>query len=181
MINITGILFLFLCFRIFRLLIRMKQPVIFPVTEEDLQEIRIQPKKSVELPIINQQKTGLLWLGLTLLFLLILVVFDLLSTSKDLSYAVIPLLVLFTFNQVWNLFAIVENGVLCGGRFVSWKNIQSYHFEGIDQNHRFYGYSPEVNSGYELWITTKFSEVSCIVTSEAVKEKLAGILDGHVS
>lgn len=178
---INGILFLLLCFRFFRILIKMKQPAVFPVTEEDLKATRIQPKITVELPIISRQKTGLLKMGIVLLLLFSLMVIDLFSKSIALPYAIVIILALFNFNQFWNLFAIVEDGVLCGGRVVPWKSIQSYQFEQIDMNHHFYRDSPEVNIGYELWIITKYSEVSCIVTSEAVKEKLTGILDAHLS
>lgn len=177
---LTGILFLFLCFRFFRLVIKMKQPTVFPVTEEDLQAIRVQSKKTIERPVISQQKSALTWLGFNLSIFLILAVYSLLDTTINLSYAVPLILTLIYFNYIWNLFAIVEGGVLSGGKFVSWKNIQSYHFEEIDENHRFYGDSPEVNSGYELWIVTKYSEVSCVVTSVAVKEKLTGILDAYL-
>ncbi|MGN7387908.1 hypothetical protein [Sporosarcina sp. SAFN-015] len=177
---LAGILFLFLCFRFFRLVIKMKQPTVFPVTEEDLQVIRVQPKKTIERPIISQQKSALTWLGFNLSIFLILAVYKLLDTTINLPYDFVFIWALIYFNHIWNLFAVVEDGVLCQGKFVSWKNIHSYHFEEIDQNHRFYGDSPEVNSGYELWIMTKYSEVSCVVTSEVVKEKLAGILDAHL-
>jgi len=78
---------------------------------------------------------------------------------------------------LWNLFAVQEGGVLCGGRFLSWKKIQSYQFEPISPNQRLYGYNPEVNSGWELLIQTRLSAVSCIVTSEEVKEKLTRMLE----
>ncbi|MCG7344908.1 hypothetical protein MHZ92_12240 [Sporosarcina sp. ACRSL] len=180
---IVDLLFLlvfgYLCYRFFRLAIKMKQPAVFPITEEDLKAIRTQPQKAVNKPLLSHQKIGLLMMGLTLLFLLIVVIFILLDSTIQTSYFIIPLLTLLNFNQFWNLFAIVEDGVLCGGRFVQWKSIQSFQFEPIDTNHRFYGYAPEVNSGHELKIKTKFTEVSCIVTSEAVKEKLTGLLENH--
>ncbi|MGG0668685.1 hypothetical protein [Sporosarcina koreensis] len=177
---LTGTLFLFLCFRFFRLVIKMKQPIVFPVTEEDLQAIRVQPKKTIERPIVFEQKSALKWLGFSLAIFLIMAVYNLLDTTIHLPSAYVFIWSLINFNHIWNLFAVVEDGVLCGGKFVSWKNIRSYHFEEIDKHHRFYGDSPEVNSGYELWIMTKYSEVSCVVTSEVVKEKLAGILDAHL-
>lgn len=177
---LTGILFLFLCFRFFRLVIKMRQPTAFPVTEEDLQAIRVQPKKTIERPVISQQRSALKWLGFSLSIFLILAAYKLLDTTINLPYATVLIWALIYFNYIWNLFAFVEGGVLCGGKFVSWKSIQSYHFEEIDKNHRFYGDSPEVNSGHELWIMTKYSEISCVVTSEVVKEKLVGILDAHL-
>ncbi|MFS0689989.1 hypothetical protein AB1K89_12220 [Sporosarcina sp. 179-K 8C2 HS] len=182
---LTDILFLlllgYLCFRFIRLFINLKQLAVFPISEEDLKAIRTQPQKVVNWPVISHQKSGLFVMGLTLLSLLILLVFKFLDSTIQITYYIIPLFALFNFNQAWNLFAIVEDGVLCGGRFLPWKSIRSYQFEQIDTNHRFYGYSPEVNSGYELEMKTQYSTVSCIVTSEAVKEKLTGILDARLS
>ncbi|WP_252504373.1 DUF5673 domain-containing protein [Sporosarcina sp. Marseille-Q4943] len=182
---LTNILFLlllgYLCFRFIRLIIKLKRPAVFPITEEDLKAIRRQPQKAVNLPVISEQKSGFFVMGVTLLGLLLLAVFKLQDSTIQTPYLIIPLVALINFNQSWNLFAIVEDGVLCGGRFVPWKRIQSYQFEQIDTNHRFYGYSPEVNSGYELKISTRFFEVGCIVTSEERKEKLTKILDARLS
>lgn len=182
---ITSLLFLlgfgYIFYKFLRIVIKLKQPIVFPVTQEDLESIRIIPKKAVNLPILSHQKSGLLLTGITLLFILIILVLDIFKDSRLYSFFIIYIPFLFNFNQAWNLFTLVEEGVLCGGRFVLWKRIQSYHFKPIDVHSRFYGFSPEVNNGYELWITTKFSEVSCIVTSEDVKEKLAGILDERIS
>ena len=180
-----SLLFLFglgyIFFKFFRIVIKLKQPIVFPITEEDLKSIRIQPKKTVSLPVLSQQKSGLFITGYALLFILLLLFFDLFEGSRLYAFYIIFIPLYFNFNQTWNLFAIVESGVLCGGRFVPWKKVHSYHFEPIDINNRFYGFSPKVNAGYELWVTTKFSEVSCIVTSEEVKEKLTGILDERIS
>lgn len=181
---ITDILFLllfgYLCFWFYRLLIKMKKPLVFPVKEEDLKAVRRWPQKALDPPVISRQKSGLFVMGVALISLLLLLVFKLQDSTIQMPYYTIPFLVLLNFNQAWNLFAIVEDGVLCGGRFIPGKKIQSYQIIQIDMNHRFYGYSPEVNSGYELKIKTKLSGVSCIVMSEAVKEKLAGILDAHL-
>ena len=181
---IMSILFLlvlgYFCFRYVRLVIKIKQPAVFPVTEEELKAIRKQPQKPVSLPVLSHQKNSFILSGLTLVLLLMIAIYALNSTTGWPTFIIfIP--ALLNFNQFWNLFAIIEDGVLCGGRFVPWKSIQSYQFEPIDTNHRFYGYAPEVNSGYELKIKTKQSAVSCIVTSEEVKEKLAGILDARIS
>lgn len=181
---ITDILFWvvfgYLLFRFFQLVIKMKQPAIIPFTEEDLKSIRRYPQKTVGLPILSQQKTGLFLMGVMLIGLLVLAVLKAQDHTIQSPYYIIPLLAILNFNQSWNLFAIVKDGVLCGGKFVPWMRIQSYQFVPIDSNHRFYGYVPEVNSGYELQIKTKFTGAYCIVTSETVKEKLAVILDNNI-
>ncbi|BAQ10870.1 hypothetical protein OXB_2399 [Bacillus sp. OxB-1] len=181
---VTGILFL-LClgyfyYRFFRLLIKMKQSAVFPKTEEDWRTIRKQPQKAVDLPGISHQKTGFFMNGLTLLFLTIFVIGNLFSSNTNWPAYLVFIPIFFNLSQVWNLFAIVKDGILSGGRFVPWKSIRSYHFVPIDTNHRFYGYSPEVNGGYELKIQTKRSAVSCIVTSETGREKVAEVLDAHL-
>lgn len=45
---------------------------------------------------------------------------------------------------------------------------------------QFYGYSTEVNGGYELKISMKIFSTSCIVTSDEMKERLDRILTNHV-
>lgn len=163
-----------------RQIIKMNQTAAFPVTENDIKAIRRQPKAPIALPDISQQKTGLYLNGIVILILLFLLIAKILGYFSDWTYFSILFPMLLNFNQTWNVFAFMGDGVLCGGRFVPWKRIQSYEFEPIDKDHRFYGYVSEVNSGYELEIKTKLSSVNCIVTSEAAKEKLSGILDAQL-
>ncbi|WP_243458240.1 DUF5673 domain-containing protein [Sporosarcina sp. Te-1] len=164
-----------------RQVIKMKQAAVFPITEEDLKAVRRQPKKPIALPVISHQKTGLLINAFIILLLLFLVISKTLGYFNEWTYFSLLLPALINYNQTWNLFAIMEDGVLCGGRFVSWKRIQSYQFEPIDKDHRYYGYASEVNNSYELEIKTKLSSIACIVTSEAAKDKISGILDAHLS
>jgi hypothetical protein len=56
----------------------------------------------------------------------------------------------FYSHNLLNVFAIVEGGALSGSRFVAWKIMKSFDFIPIDENHKFYGYSKEVNNGYEF-------------------------------
>ncbi|MCG3087674.1 hypothetical protein [Sporosarcina cyprini] len=163
-----------------RQIIKMNQTAVFPVTEEDVKAIRRQPKAPIGLMGISHQKIGLYLNGslIALAFLL--------EISKKLGYFIdwtslsFILPGLINYNQTWNVFAIMDDGVLCGGRFVPWKRMQSYEFEPINKDHRYYGYVSEVNSGYELEIKTKLTYVNCIVTSEEAKEKLSALLDAHL-
>ncbi len=168
------------CFEFIRVLIKMKQPMLFPETKEEMVAIRKQPQKAVNLPTALHQKTGILLNAVTLLFVSSLVVFNLFSSNVHWTAYIIFIPALLTLGQAWNMFAIVKDGVLSGGRFVPWKHIRSYKFEPIDTNHRFYGYAPEVNSGYELKIETNRRSMSCLVTSETVKEKLVEVLNAHL-
>lgn len=158
----------------------MKQATVFPISEEDIKAIRRQPNRALDLPVLSHQKRGVRGLGLLLLLFLFLGVVDAYYGAAEWYHYALLLPASLGSNQAWNLFAIVEDGVLCGGRFVPWKRIQSYRFEELHMNHPAY-YSPEVGCAYELKIKTKLSAVTCIVTSEAAKEKVAGLLDAHVS
>ena len=77
------------------------------------------------------------------------------------------------------MFAVVDDGLLSGSRLIVWKKIKSFQFIPIDINHKYYGYSKEVNEGYELKIEGKIFSESCIVTSPEMKEKLTRILSEH--
>jgi hypothetical protein len=77
------------------------------------------------------------------------------------------------------MFAVVDGGLLSGSRLIVWKKIKSFQFIPIDINHKYYGYSKEVNGGYELKVKGKIFSESCIVTSPEMKEKLTRILSEH--
>jgi len=66
------------------------------------------------------------------------------------------LLPLINGENVLNVFAIQAEGILDRGRFVRWKRIKEYRFIPIDLSHKFYGYTNEVNDGYELLILRGF-------------------------
>lgn len=90
------------------------------------------------------------------------------------------LLLLFNSSNLLNGFSIIQDGLLTDGRFIPWKRIKEFKFVSIDINHRFYGYSKEVNGGYELKIKGKFFGSRCFVTTEEMKEKLFAIMSEHV-
>ncbi|WP_246943028.1 hypothetical protein [Bacillus pinisoli] len=75
-----------------------------------------------------------------------------------------------------HLFAVVEDGVLHGNRFVPWRQIQSFVFVPIYTLHMYYGYSQEVNDRYELILKKRLFTLSCIVASEEMKERLTQAL-----
>jgi len=49
---------LFLGIWYIRLLLKMRKPVVFPVTEEEWKAIRIRPEKPVGLPNVSNQRAG---------------------------------------------------------------------------------------------------------------------------
>ncbi len=188
MILVLKTVFLFvivhLCYQFIRLLVKMKKAKIFPITNEELVAIRTNPQKGVNLPTFSKQKLGIIVYSILLLFLIGLYITSVFLKDLDVSFY---LLVLFPLSvsynthsySLLNLFAIDDDGILNGARFVPWKRMKSFRFERIDVNHRYYGYSKEVNDGYELIVETKFSKISCIVTTDDSKEKLGKILCEH--
>lgn len=79
-------------------------------------------------------------------------------------------------DDILNLFAIVDDGILSGNRFISWNKIKDVQFIPIDMNHRFYGFNKEVNNGYELKVKGRFRSTSCVVMSDEMKDKLTEII-----
>lgn len=82
---------------------------------------------------------------------------------------------MFFFLCIFLKFAVVNDGILCGARFISWKNIKSYKLVKIDVNHKSYGYDKEVNDQYELRIKTKSFSHYCIITSQATQDRLLAL------
>lgn len=171
---------LYVGIRFVHVLIKMRKPVVFPVTVEDWEAIRMQPKKPIGRLAVSNQKTAVWIHSLFILIFTALVLYELFTPKCNTLFLFVFIPSLLNLPKLWNLFAVQEDGVLAGQRFVPWDRMQSYAFIPIDIHHRFYGYSPELNEGYELMIQTKWSEVSCLVTSEAVKEKLAQLLDENL-
>src|SRR5690606_27383198 len=83
------------------------------------------------------------------------------------------------YTEVLNLFAVLDDGFLVGGKFISWGRIKEYQFIPIDMNHRSYGYYREVNKAYELKIKEKFRTYSLIVMTEEMKGKLEQLLNNN--
>ena len=176
------ILSIVLCFYIIKfvqVLVKMNRKVLIPNHEADLKAIRVHVEKDVNAPTYASQKMGIIIY--TCLLLLILVLFILAVSFKIL---VTPLYVFIflpfmNFGNVINLFAVTDEGILVGNRFIAWEHIKSHKFVTIDVNHKFYGYSKEVDEKYELKIQTKGFPAYCIVTTNEMKEKLNNIMDKY--
>lgn len=171
---------LYLGIRFVQVLVKMRKPVVFPVTKEEWEGIRMIPQKPLGSPTISGQKMAVWFNSLFILFLSIVTIVEIAMLKRNLFTLFVLVPALFNLPKLWNLFVVQEQGILCGARFVPWHKIQSYQFIPIDIHHRFYGHSTELNKGYELMIQTKLSAVSCLVTTEAVKGKLAEMLDEQI-
>lgn len=168
------------CYKFVQLLIKMKQEVVLPTTNEEIMYIRKYPQKTVNFPTYSKQKVGIIVYSLMLLYLIVMFIIGAANKNINWPFYLLLFLPLTHSYNLLNLFAVVDDGLLCGSRFVAWKKIKSFHFVPIDANHKFYGYTKEVNDGYELKIRAKHFSLSCIVTSNKMKEKLTEILSEHV-
>ena len=173
------IVIVYFCYKFIRLLVKLKKDKIFPITNEELIAIRTYPQKVVRLPTISKQKTEIFLYSFLLLFIIGMYIIGVFFKGLDTSFYLLMFLPLSYSHNLLNLFAIINDGVLSGNRFVPWKKIKSFQFVLINLNHRYYGYSKEVNDGYELIMKEKFSTIRCIVTTNEAKEKLIKILCDH--
>ena len=164
-------------YKFIQVLIKMKQKAILPATNEERAAIRKIPGKEIDFPTYSKQKVAIIIYSFMLLFVIAVFLFGILSHNSFYLLFFFPLS--YSYNLL-NLFAIVKGGLLSGSRFIAWHQIKSFHFIPIDINHKYYGYTKEVNEGYELKVKAKFFSTSCIVTSDEMKEKLCNVLTEHV-
>lgn len=162
-------------FQFVRFLKKRKEKMLIPGTKEERAAIRKDPQSKKP-----HQKENLM--PYTLILTLIIVLYGLgIAFSNDRwSFNLMLLLLLINSSNLLNGFAIVEDGLLSGGRFIPWRKIREFNFVPIDLNHKYYGYSQEVNQGYELKIKGRWITETCIVTTEEMKVKLTNILSDHV-
>ncbi len=163
-----------------QVLIKMKQAVLLPMNIAELGVIRKYPQKVVDPPVYSKQKVGIILYSFMLLFIIVMFIAGYKSGEMDWTFYLLFLLPLSYSHDLLNLFAFVEDGILCGSRFIPWNKIRSYQIVPININHKYYGYSIEVNEGYEVIIKTKVRSFSCIVTSDQVKEKMVKLLNDNV-
>lgn len=161
-------------------LARIKKNVIFPATNEEMAFIRKYSQKPLDFPADLKHKTGIMIYSFVLLFVIAVFIFGKITESVDWTLYPLLLLPLVNGENIQNIFVIQEGGILDSGRFISWNKVKKYQFIPIDLNHKFYGYSSEVNNGFELKIQTKGFPISCIVTSNEMKDKLDSLLAEHV-
>ncbi|GAA0292408.1 hypothetical protein GGQ92_002651 [Gracilibacillus halotolerans] len=179
------IIILFVIYIIYRfivLLTKMRQPILYPTTDQEWSSTHVYPQKKIRPPRPSYQKGGVLLYACTIIYFTVVLVlwfyFETISWPL-LLLAIVPYLQMHT---VFNMFAVVQDGMLCGGRFIRWKFIKSYEWYPINTNHRFYGFGEEVNNGYELKLKTKFIALpaSLIVTDTSVKQNLTKTLNQYV-
>jgi hypothetical protein len=169
-------------YKFVQLLLKMKKDILLPATLEESQSLRKIPEKVVVLPTYSNHKSGIIVYFLLLLFIVVMYILGIITDGIIWSYDLVLIFSLTHTYHLLNMVAIVDEGLLYGSRFIPWKEIKSFEFVPIDLNHKFYGYSKEINNnGYELIIKKRFFSVSCILTSEEMKGKMTEILNKHLS
>lgn len=160
----------------------MKKPPILPATQEEVLKIRKDPQKPIKFPTYANHKGAMILYYLLLLFLIVMYILGIITGGIPWSYYLFVLIAMSNLHNFLNVFAIVDDGLLCGSRFIAWKKVKSFQFIPIDKDHRFYGYSKEVNNdSYELIIEQRIFPISLIVTSKEMKEKMAEVLNKHLT
>ncbi|EWG09526.1 hypothetical protein [Cytobacillus firmus] len=159
------------------LITKMKKTPLIPSDRNDLRAVRKFPQKTADSPVISKNKLGLIMYAVMLVFLVIMFILGKYNMKFSWTYLYLLFIPLINAKDLLNVFAVYDNGFISGSRFVPWKNLKSFQFKKIDLNHKYYGYSPEVNEGCELILKTKMSSHSLVVTEEEMKERLARILE----
>ena len=170
----------FFCYHFVQIILKLKEEIIFPLSESELSGIRKQPGKMLKAPTNKKLK----WQMIVYWFLLVIAIFVYLIgiyyTIDDLSFYLLFILI-FTYSTfALDLFALNQSGILNGVRFIPWGKIKSFQFIPIDSHHRLYGFVEDVNDGYELRLKGRTTVISCFVTNKEVKENLERILEQKV-
>ncbi|MFS0673917.1 hypothetical protein [Ornithinibacillus sp. 179-J 7C1 HS] len=183
---VIGILFvsvlIYHSYQFIRVLFKMKENVIFPTNEMEALAVRKFPDKKIEPATYKAQKIGIIFYTFLLLFMVGILLAGLFV--QGFNNWIIFLFILLPFSHshdLFNMFAILEDGLMAGSRFIPWKKVKSIQFKRIDINHRYYGHSKEVNdNGYEMIIKKRLTNISCIVISRDMKEKLTEIVHERI-
>lgn len=159
------------------LITKMKKTALIPSDKNDLSAVRKFPQKASDSPVISKNRLGLTMYAVMLVFLIAMFIFGKYNLKFSWTYLYLLFIPLINAKDLLNVFAVYDDGFISGSRFVPWKSLKSFHFKKIDLNHKYYGFSSEVNEGYELILKTKMSSHSLVVTEEEMKEKLVRVLE----
>ncbi|MDF2040210.1 hypothetical protein P2R12_25060 [Cytobacillus oceanisediminis] len=172
---------IYYCYHYIILITKMKKKTaLIPFDKTDLKTVRKFPQKSADAPVISKNKLGLTMYAVMLVFLIAMFIIGKYNMKFSWTYLYLLFIPLINAKDLLNVFAVYDDGFISGNKFVPWKKLQSIHFKKIDLNHKYYGFSQEVNEGYEIILKTKMASHSIVVTEEEMKERLASIFEEHV-
>ncbi|WLR51293.1 hypothetical protein LC040_19485 [Bacillus tianshenii] len=157
--------------------LKNQKELAFPIIEHDAEHLLSPNHAKVAPPNLKAQKGNIIIWGLIILILTVVAFFIMISEKVDIFAFLLLLVPLANTPRLISLFAISDEGVICGERFLKWNRVKSFQFIPITPNHKYYGYSRQTNEGYELKLSARvFFPISYIVTSEETKERLSDVL-----
>ncbi len=168
-------------YRFITVLVKLKKEKIFPINKEDADSIKKYPGKPLYEPTYTGQWPAILIHSVLLIFITIMFILGAFFSMFNWTLYLLIFLPIANSYQLFNLFAVLDDGILSGSQFIRWKRIKSYQFSPINVNHRFYGYSKDVNDGYEFKINIKLMTTSVAITSLVTKEKLERLLNKYTN
>src|SRR5690625_2572770 len=121
-------------FKFIQVLMKMKQRPIFPNSSE-IGFVRKHPDKPLDSPTYSEQKVGIIIHSIVLLFVIVMFLLGAFLQLFNWSFSLLLFFPMANTANLFNLFAVVEGGLLTGNRFVTCKNINSIQFVHIDLNH----------------------------------------------
>lgn len=174
---VVGMMLFYYIFQFVRVLWNLKRDIIFPVTDEDLASLWVQPQKPVGKPTYQGQKNGIIFYSLYLLFItgMCYLIWRFHPAPMAITYLLVLFPLLYSSNFL-NLFMATDKGLIGGLRLIRWEKMRVYDVIKIDVNHKYYGHSPEINNQYEVKIHSRILSYSCIVTSKETRNKFVGLL-----
>jgi hypothetical protein len=126
-------------------MIKMRKNKILPTTNEEIAAIRKYPRKVADAPTFSKQKVGIIIYLIVLVFVITMYLIGTFQVELDWSLFLLLFIPLINAYNLFNLFAVVEDGLLSGNRFIHWKKLKSFRFVPINFNHKYYGYADEIN------------------------------------
>lgn len=174
---------LYYTFRLIQVLVKMRQTIIFPSTVQEVKALRKYPQKTVDNPTYKYQKSGFLLNILAVLFIAAMFSIGMITEALGSNHYLFMLafLVYSYLMLQLNLFAVIDDGLLIGSRFIPWERIKKLYFTPIDVDHRYYGHTKEANGGYVLKIKTRIGFRQVIIMSEDLKHQLSQLMHEHVA
>ncbi|OEH92556.1 hypothetical protein [Bacillus solimangrovi] len=162
-------------------LLNKNEAVLFPKQDKEFETILSYNQAVVTQPKFEKQKLNLVIMGVIIIIVIIISVFILTGYSFNFYSIILLLLVPFLYmERFMNLFAFTKEGLWSGDRLIRWEKIIEFQLIRINMNHKYYGYSKNINDKYELKIKIgKLRKLSYIITSDETKDHITEILKNN--
>lgn len=174
------ILLFYYVFNLIRLIGALNRPKLLPANEADVKLIRMHPQKGkydMAEPTLRGQRFGLMMYGVILLVIAGFFYTALFTDFGDWYILIVAIVPMFQMGNIVSAFAVLEDGVIVGSKFLSWSEIKGYEYVPIDVNNKFYGYDSEFNdSGYVVRFHQTILSKNGVIANDEMKARLDKIL-----